>query len=190
MDGLRRKPDLDPLPTLTTSRFVLRALEPSDVEAIFRIFSDLEVTRYWGHSTLVEMGQAADFIREAQEGFQSGQLIEWGIADRAGPGEVIGTCAFSGWSSEHRRAEIGYALRRDRWGGGVMAEVLPELLRFGFEEMDLNRIEADADPRNERSLKSLERLGFVREGYLRERYFVNGELQDAILFSLLRRDRG
>ena len=66
-----------------------------------------------------------------------------------------------------------------------MSEVLPALLRFGFAEMGLHRIEADADPRNERSIRSLERLGFVREGYQRERYFVNGEWQDSVLFGLL-----
>ena len=175
------------LPSLTTSRFVLRTLSLSDGSAIFKIFSDPIVTRYWGHSTLVSLEQAAEFIHQTHEGFRSRQLLEWGVTDQD-QDEVIGTCAFSGWSSEHRRAEIGYALRRDRWGEGIMAEVLPELIRFGFEEMKLNRIEGDADPRNARSIRSLERLGFVREGYLRERYLVNGELQDAIVFSLLRRD--
>lgn len=175
------------LPRLTTARFVLRPLLPSDSAAIFEIFSDPEVTRYWGHSTLVNPEQAEEFIRQTREGVRSRQLLEWGVTspDRD---EVIGTCAFSGWSSEHRRAEIGYALRRNRWGEGIMAEVLPELIRFGFEEMRLNRIEGDADPRNVRSIRSLERLGFVREGCMRERYIINGELQDAVVFSLLRRE--
>ena len=154
---------------------------------IFKIFSDPDVTRYWGFSTLVDFEQAEEFIRQTQEGYSSRQLLQWGLTDPA-QDEIIGTCAFAGWSAEHRRAEIGYALRRDRWGEGIMAEVLPELIRFGFEQMNLNRIEADADPRNGRSIRNLERLGFVREGVMRQRYLVNGELQDAIVFSLLRRD--
>ena len=175
------------LPRLTTARFVLRPLSLSDSAAIFEIFSDPEVTRYWGHSALVNSEQAEDFIRQTQEGFRSKQLLEWGVTS-PDQDEVIGTCAFSSWNSEHHRAEIGYALRRNRWGEGIMAEVLPELIRFGFEEMKLNRIEGDADPRNAPSIRSLERLGFVREGCLRERYIINGELQDAVVFSLLRRD--
>lgn len=177
----------DGLPLITTPRFVLRPLSDSDSTAIFRIFSDPEVTRYWGHSTLASIEQAAEFIRQTQEGFRSRQLLEWGVTDR-NRDEVFGTCAFSDWSCEHRRAEIGYALRRDRWGEGVMTEVLPEMIRFGFEQMQLNRLEADADPRNLRSIKSLERLGFVREGYLRECYLINGELQDAVVYALLGRE--
>lgn len=186
MDSLSH---LDTLPVITTPRFVLRPLCAADAPAIFRIFSDPDVTRYWGHSTLGTLAQAASFIRQAQEGFASRALLEWGLADKD-QDEVIGTCAYSGWCSEHRRAEIGYALRTDRWGEGVMAEVLPALIQFGFDTMGLHRIEADADPRNERSLRSLERLGFVREGLQRERYLVNGEAQDALVHGLLRHDWG
>jgi ribosomal-protein-alanine N-acetyltransferase len=60
------------------------------------------------------------------------------------------------------------------------------LLAFAFEELGLHRIEADVDPRNTASLQSVERLGFQREGYLRERWQVNGEIQDTVFFGLLR----
>lgn len=178
---------LDKVPVITTRRFVLRPLELKDSASVFRLFSDPEVTRFWGHSTLVSLDQAESFIRQALDGFASRALLEWGLTEKD-KNEVLGTCAYANWSREHRRAEIGYALQRDRWGEGIMSEVLSELIRFGFAEMGLHRIEADADPRNERSLRSLERLGFVREGYQRERYHVNGEVQDAVVLGLLRRD--
>jgi RimJ/RimL family protein N-acetyltransferase len=60
------------------------------------------------------------------------------------------------------------------------------VVAFGFETLNLHRIEADVDPRNERSLRLLERLGFRREGHLRERYCINGERQDAVMMGLLR----
>ncbi len=180
---------LDNVPLISTQRFVLRSLRKTDAFSIFQIFSNAEVTRYWGHSTLVNMEQADSFIRQALDGFTSRELLEWGLTEK-GQDEVIGTCAYSSWSREHRRAEIGYALRRDRWGERIMAEVLPAFIQFGFHEMGLNRIEADADPRNGRSLRSLERLGFVREGFQRERYHIDGEVQDAITYGLLRRDYG
>lgn len=163
----------------------MRPLIAEDAESIFGIFSDIEVTRFWGHSTFQRFEQAREFIEHAQAGWQTKQLLEWGVTER-GQSAVVGTCALANWSVEHRRAEIGYALGRSYWGRGIMSEVLPELIRFGFQEMQLNRIEADTDPRNTRSISSLEKLGFEREGLLRQRYLINDELQDAVVFSLLR----
>ena len=67
-----------------------------------------------------------------------------------------------------------------------MNEALLRLLEFGFTELDLNRVEGDVDPRNVASAKSLERLGFKREGLLRERWIVGGEVSDTALYGLLR----
>jgi RimJ/RimL family protein N-acetyltransferase len=181
---MNRNSQLDHVPLMTTEHFVLRPLRVADAPAIFRIFSDWEVARYWGHCALTGIGEAESFIRQALEGFRSGGLFEWGVTEQ-GRDEVIGTCALANWMREHRRAEIGFGLRRDRWGERIMSEVLPALLRFGFAEMGLHRIEADVDPRNTRSIRALERLGFAREGYQRERYSVNGEWQDSVLFGLL-----
>lgn len=69
-----------------------------------------------------------------------------------------------------------------------MAEALPALVSFAFETLGLHRLEADVDPRNAPSIRALERAGFAREGHQRERYLLNGEAQDALLYGLLRRD--
>ena len=69
-----------------------------------------------------------------------------------------------------------------------MHEALRALLDFGFGELDLNRIEADIDPRNSASARTLERLGFTKEGYLRERWIVGDEVSDTALYGLLRRE--
>ena len=71
---------------------------------------------------------------------------------------------------------------------GYMHEALQSLLEFAFEAMKLRRLEADVDPRNKPSIKTLERLGFQREGYLRERWHVAGEIQDAYFYGLLARE--
>lgn len=175
----------DTLPTLTAGRYQLRPLCAEDRQAIFAIFSDPEVTQFWGFSTFERLEQADAFIAATVAGFHERQLLEWGVVPEGGDA-VIGTVALTEWSREHRRAEIGYALERGWWGCGVMQTVLPELLHFGFGVLGLHRIEADVDPRNVASIRHLERLGFQREGYQRQRYLVNGELQDAVLFGLLR----
>lgn len=175
------------LPTITTERLRLRWLTGNDVPSLAAIFSDAEVCRYWSRPPLADFAAAEGLHEEIVRCFLARSLFQWGIAER-GTDTVIGTCTLAALSPEHRRAELGFALARSAWGRGYMAEALPALLAFAFGELDLHRLEADVDPRNERSIRVLERLGFEREGHLRERYHVNGELQDAVLYGLLRPD--
>jgi ribosomal-protein-alanine N-acetyltransferase len=101
---------------------------------------------------------------------------------------VIGTCTLASISRAHQRAELGYAIVRSHWRQGYASEVATAMVRFAFNTLDLHRLEADVDPRNIPSTHVLERLGFRKEGYLRERYHMNGEIQDAVLFGLLRHE--
>ena len=69
-----------------------------------------------------------------------------------------------------------------------MHEALQTFIAYAFETLDLNRLEADIDPRNHASAKTLERLGFQKEGLLRERWIVSGEVSDTCLYGLLRKN--
>ena len=180
-------PGVDRLPTIPTERLCLRWLGAGDVPALAGIFGDPEVCRYWSHPALPDLAAAGALHDQIVRHFDARSLFQWGIAERD-TDVVVGTCTLAALSSEHRRAEVGFALARRAWSRGYVAEVLPALLGFAFETLGLHRLEADVDPRNARSIRVLERLGFEREGYLRERYRVNGELQDTVWFGLLRRD--
>lgn len=175
------------LPTIETERLRLRWLTPADVPALLAIFGDPEVCRYWSRPPLADLDAAAALQREIAGHFASRTLFQWGIAERHGD-SIVGTCTLAALSAEHRRAELGFALARGAWGRGYLREALPALLAFAFEELALHRIEADADPRNARSIRVLERAGFQREGYQRERYHMYGEIQDAALYGLLRHE--
>jgi [ribosomal protein S5]-alanine N-acetyltransferase len=178
-------PDADHLPTIPTERLRLRALRPADVPALFAVFGDRVVARYWSRPALPDLAAAAALYDEITQSFAARTLFQWGLVER-GTDAVIGTCTLAALSAEHRRAEVGFALATSVWGRGYIAEALPALLSFAFTDLGLHRIEADADPRNDRSMRALERVGFTREGYQRERYFLNGEWQDAVLYGLLR----
>jgi ribosomal-protein-alanine N-acetyltransferase len=175
------------LPTLTARRVALRSLTEDDVPDLFALFSDAEVMRYWDSPPLQSVGDAAALLKEICEGFETRRLFQWGIADLASE-RAIGTCTIWRVDRAHKRAEIGFALARSHWGMGLAAEALAALIAFAFEPLGLHRLEADVDPRTERSLRVLERHGFKREGYLRERYHVGGEIQDAIVLGLLESD--
>jgi [ribosomal protein S5]-alanine N-acetyltransferase len=180
-------PHADRLPTLETPRLRLRWLTPDDVPALFAVFGDPTVCRYWSRPALPDLAAAAALQAEIATSFADRSLFQWGIA-RRDTGAIVGTCTLAALSADHARAEVGFALARACWGRGYVAEALPAMVRFAFGTLDLHRLEADADPRNAASIRALERAGFVREGYQRERYRMLGEWQDGVLFGLLRRE--
>lgn len=175
------------LPTLGAVRVRLRWLRQQDADALFAIYSDPEVTRYWSTPPMRHKAEARQLVREVHEEHLAGLLHEWGLAD-AGTDRVIGTCTLFHLDRDNRRAEVGFALGRPWWGQGLMAEGLTTLLDFCFEGLELRRLEADVDPHNRASIRLLERLGFRCEGLLRERWNVGGALQDSALYGLLARE--
>ena len=175
------------LPTLTTPRLRIRWLTADDVPALFAIFSDPEVMAYWSSPPLEERSGAEKLLAEIHELAAAGTLFQWGIARREDDG-VIGTCTLAAINREHRRAELGYALGRAHWGQGYASEAVRAVVRYAFDGLDLHRLEADVDPHNHASIRCLERLGFRKEGYARERYHLYGTVHDSVLYGLLRHD--
>lgn len=174
----------DSLPIIDAPRVRLRTIAEDEVDAIYRIFSNPEVMRYWGTQPLANRQAAVDLIEEIQEGFRRQASLKWGIA-KLSDNELIGTATLYNLDLSNRRCELGYCLDRAEWGKGYIQEALHEVLGYAFNTLGLHRIEADVDPRNIGSIRTLEKLGFQQEGYLRERWQVNGEIQDALFFGLL-----
>ena len=173
--------------TRTTARLVLRPLAEADAPALFAVFSDPRVARYLSRPAWTGLGMAAARIARDIEAMNAGRYVCLGI-EREADHQLIGECSLFNLVEQCRRAEVGYALCHMAWGQGYITEALTSLLSFGFEHLALNRVEADIDPRNDASARSLERLGFVKEGHLRERWIVSGEVSDSGLYGLLERD--
>ena len=177
--------DWERLASINASRVTLRWITENDVDALYALFSNAEVMRYWSTPPLADRNAASKLLAEIHDGFRRHTLLKWGIA-RCTDDALIGTTTLIHLDFDNRRAELGYALARDHWGKGYMHEALQAVIGYAFEVLDLRRLEADVDPRNAASIRTLERLGFQREGYLRERWEVNGEVQDAYFYGLLR----
>ena len=172
------------VPVLETERTRLRPFRASDRDALFEVFGDPEVARYWAFPAWTDIAQAAAYIAPR---VPSPSSLPWGIADR-GSDRLIGTATIFGLHREQGRAEIGYSLQRAQWGKGLAREAVSRVLAYGFDDVKLRRFEADIDPRNTASLGLIERFGFTREGYLRDRWLVNGEACDSVVLGLLARD--
>ena len=172
------------LSILETPRLRLRGLTDGDVPSLFAIFNDAETMRYWSHAAMADIAEAEALLRDIRQRGEACTLFQWGIARREDD-LVIGTCTLHRIDGQHRRAEVWYILRRDHWGRGLAHEALTALMNHSFGTMNLHRLEADIDPRNTGSIRSVERLGFKLEGQLRERYFLAGEIQDSLIYGLL-----
>lgn len=178
-------PFADELPVLDAARVRLRHPRAGDDVRVLAIFGDPVAMRYWSHEPLADLEVAREYLRAIDRGFAERTLFQWAIADREDD-ELIGTVTLYNWSARHGRAELGYMLGPAFWNRGFATEAVRAVIDFGFERMELHRIEADVDPRNRASVALLERLGFVREGFLRERWLTYGERSDSALYGLLR----
>ena len=108
--------------------------------------------------------------------------------DRDSDGTFIGWCSLTRWNPEFRSASLTYCFDEPAWGHGYATEAARALLQWAFDTLDLNRVQAETDTRNLASARVLEKLGFVREGTLREDCVVSGEVSDSWVFGLLRRE--
>ncbi|MCY0386093.1 GNAT family N-acetyltransferase [Robbsia sp. Bb-Pol-6] len=173
--------------TLETPRLTLRPLQDDDAQALFAIWSDVEAMRYFSFPAMHSLDQAVDRIARQSNAAADQQHLICVLVLRT-TGEVMGDCALSRMDVPNRHAEIGFCLQRLHWGQGYMHEAASALLTHAFDTLHLHRIEADIDPRNTASARLLERLGFIREGLLRERWRVGGEVSDSALYGLLASD--
>ena len=175
-------------PQLETDRLILREMTQDDVGFYFRHFNNKEVVEgscFPGPKTLESATEELELycIRR----FKENRGIRWGIV-RKGSEELIGKCGYYDWNKTSRRAEVGYDLEPAHWGEGIMTEALCAVLRYGFEEMGLNRIQAIIDSENVKSIKLVERLGFKKEGVLRQNSYFRGQFRDEVCFSLLKKE--
>jgi ribosomal-protein-alanine N-acetyltransferase len=176
-----------PTPTLHTDRLRLRPFTDADAGGLFALHSNAHVLRYWDSPPWDQPARAERFIATCRQMAQEGSGARLAI-DRTSDGAFIGWCSLSGWNPEFRSASLTYILEEAAWGTRYATEAAHALLEWAFDTSDLNRVQAEADTRNAASARVLEKLGFVREGTLREDCVVDGEVSDSWVYGLIRRD--
>lgn len=157
-----------------TNRLKLRPAKIADAIALHAAFSHSEAMKYWDTLPHSELSQTEDFVRgmmgmspEQGEDF----VVEFG-------GQVIGKAGF--W----RFPEIGFIFNPDYWGKGFASETVSALIDYGFNKKQLMNITADVDPRNERSIRLLEGLGFVETHRESKTFKVGDQWVDSVYFRL------
>jgi ribosomal-protein-alanine N-acetyltransferase len=172
---------------METERLILRPLAPEDSDGLFRIFSDPEVTRYLEITPLKFASEGKALVDYFNGQLERKTGVRWGI-ERKQDGALLGTCGFHSVELWASKAELSYDIGRPYWGKGIVPEAARALLRHAFEGMGMNRVQASVLPEAAASAKVLEKLGFHREGVLRESGYWKGRFWDKVTYSLLKRE--
>ena len=175
---------LSEFPVLESDCIRLRGLREDDIDGLFELFSNPQVMRYWSRGPMIEHSEALAYAKIIFDGFAKREVLNWVAADPE-TDSFMGTCTLYEINPQHARAGLGYALMPKYWGKGLASEAATLAISYGFFELGLHRIEADTEPNNHRSNAVLERLGFSREGLLRQRFHHPDGIQDSLIFGLL-----
>jgi len=173
-------------PTLHTERLDLIEIEDKHMNDLYKLFSDQDVTRFYNLLPFKEPKEGKVFIDWYRTRSKNRQAIRWGIVIK-GTANLIGTIGFNNYTTLHR-ANIGYDLQSEYWNNGYTTEALATVVKFGFVQLGINRIEAEVMPGNDASGRVLEKIQFQKEGILRQWMFWNDKYYDMIMYSLLKSD--
>lgn len=169
---------------LETNRLRLIPITPEKIHALYSAQSKKEIMDFFGFDD----ASYEHYKGMHEKGMETHRLslLFFLIIDKERD-LPIGECGFHTWNKSHFRAELFYTLRREEdKRKGFMTEALKAVLNYGFNEMELHRVEALVAAWNEPSVKLLQRYQFIKEGTMREDYYVNGKHEDSDCYSLLK----
>jgi [ribosomal protein S5]-alanine N-acetyltransferase len=172
---------------IPTERLLLREMNPGVYQHVFSSYPDEQLMKFFGFDEEKDLENKKKNYQDGLTMFNKSFLYFQLLKKETG--EFIGWCGYHTWYIQHFRAEIGYGLsnEHDR-GKGYMKEAFPDIISYGFEKMNLNRIEAFIGPTNTPSLKLVQGYGFTKEGTLREHYHTKERMEDSVVFSLLKHE--
>jgi ribosomal-protein-alanine N-acetyltransferase len=179
---------MDSIPRIETERLKLRAVFPADAQAVFQLMSDPKVVRHHELEPFETIQQAHTLISSFTTWFQNDQAVRWAII-RKDNSELIGTCCFDTFHPKYQSVNVGYNIRSDQWGQGYATEAVQTIIEYAFRNGivgPVNRVQAITVPTNVASEKVLEKLGFEKEGRMRQYGYWKGEFHDMNLYSLLK----
>ncbi|HJF31263.1 MAG TPA: GNAT family N-acetyltransferase [Sporosarcina psychrophila] len=175
-------------PILATPRLRLTEVETYHATALFEVFSNPEVVKYYGMDPMDELIQAEKIIQHFKKSYEMKKGIRWAITLKDGD-QFVGTIGLNNLALGMKKAEVGFEIHPRLWRSGITSEALRAVLDYSFDELGLHRIGAVTFPANDASIGLLKKNGFIEEGKLRSYLFQSGLSHDAMIFSKLNTDR-
>lgn len=172
-------------PVLETRRLVLRRMQKRDSHDMYEYASRRDVTEYLLWDPHESEYYTYRYLSYIQSRYRAGDFYDWAVVVRENQ-KMIGTCGFTRFNTEANSAEVGYVLNPAYWGFGIAPEAVLNVMRFGFVNLHLNRIEARYMVGNDRSRRVMEKVGMTFEGVARESMHVKGKYVSVGTCSILR----
>ena len=173
------------IPTLNTERLTLRRMLVSDTDDMYEYARRETVTRYLTWHPHRNRDYTREYLQYIGTHYTIGDFFDWGVVHNRDD-KFIGTCGFTRFDYNNNCGEIGYVLNPEYWGQGLALEAVREVMRFGFEVLGLNRIEAKFIEGNDSSRRVMEKTGMTFEGFLRKAMKIKGEYETIGICSILR----
>jgi ribosomal-protein-alanine N-acetyltransferase len=149
--------------------------------------SDERCIQYIHHNYLWTKPMVEKRLKEIEQAHKEGTDLYWAIST-AQNGPLQGMILLKSIDKEHKSAIVGYMIHPNFWGKGLATTSLKTVVRYGFDMLELNRIEAQVYTEHQPSIKVLEKAGMIREGRLRKNFMISGKARDSFLYSIIRDD--
>lgn len=175
---------------LTNGKIILRPFKLQDTKLVYKAISEsMDELIPWLQfcHTDYSIEETRLWLSSRDEDWKAGKAYDFAIID-AESSTFLGGCGLNQVNDEYKMANLGYWVRTVLTGRGIATAVVLLLADFGFKELKLNRIEIMVDVENKRSQRVAEKTGAIREGVLRNRLIVHGQIRDVVLFSLIPKD--
>jgi ribosomal-protein-serine acetyltransferase len=163
----------------------MRSWIEGDTSVLFNLVDEnrdmLQEWLLWAPDTKSE-ADTEKFIIKCIEEYSNKKALQMGLWDGD---NLVGSIGLNNIDLVSKKASIGYWLSKNNQSKGAMTKAVSSLIDYGFEILDLNRIELKIAYKNTKSRAVADRLGFKEEGVLRQDEFLNGEYIDYIIYSVL-----
>lgn len=173
-------------PILRTPRLLLRQFVESDLENVFKGLSDPDIIKYYGvsYDSIEATKDQMTWFAELEEN-ETG--IWWAVCS-SGNKTFYGAVGLNNLSKEYKKAEIGFWLLKEFWRQGIMTEAIPIICKYGFNQLDLHRIEGLVETENYNSKKAIEKAGFKHEGTMTDCEIKNGKFISLDIYAKLKNE--
>ncbi len=175
------------IPTLETSRLILRKIEPCDSEDMFEYSRLDKVTEYLTWSSHKSITETERYIKLLGKKYAQGAFWDFGIEYKEN-GKFIGTCGFTSFDKDLNSAEIGYVLSPDYWGMGLAAEACRAVIKFGFSTFFLDSICARYIEGNDQSKRVMEKLGMTYKTTYKNSYYIKNQYKTVIEYGMTKKE--
>ncbi|MEQ6353400.1 GNAT family protein [Lysinibacillus sp. M3] len=176
-------------PLLNSEKLVLKKIEDAHLQELFAIYDNEKVFEYCGIIPKHNIQTVSKMIGHFDRDYKKENIVKWGIFQKSHSDQLVGIIEAMEFNQKVNMVTIGYYLAEDYWGKGLAFDAVNILVKFLFEEVNINRIQAEVMPLNEASKKVLQKNGFLKEGLLRQAKVWSGKgVVDLEIYGLLKEE--